>query len=438
MKMTTNEVLNTFRVGFEFELFTKMDMKETAKSLQKALGKKIYIPLVVKGFNKKGPAVHTDFVPTDTVYKLEPDYSGGPDMKELVTGPLSYAEARMQHIKICNWIAQNGWTTQKTGIHLNLSFLPMKQKLGSSTILTMDRLKFCLSFDEEAIYKVFPDRRNNTYAKSIKRIIPTHPFIATENIKSVNTGNFKVPSTKYYGVNFLKQPKDYLEFRYLGGADYEKKSQKILDLLDLFCLSIYNTLNNPEYSESDIQQLRKILKNHKKIVDGFFSLEMFSYNFPKIILTVDLQGGSEVLKSFWGTLREALYDLIVNANFKSGHLNYDTEAGKFQIKDSYLKDCNEISNYEIFNSKVSGLISQCDFFDSTIENSHITECKLLKSNLVIMSKVKDCPLQFSNRLEGCYIDNKNALINGNLEDCIIRNGEPSTLAVLKNCLKVKN
>ena len=28
---------------------------------------------------------------------------------------------------------------------------------------------------------------------------------------------------KYYGVNFSKLPHDYIEFRYLGGKDYEKK-----------------------------------------------------------------------------------------------------------------------------------------------------------------------------------------------------------------------
>ena len=436
--MTDKELLLMFRIGFEWEFFSAKPMKDVAKSLQKAIGKKIFIPLVIKEFNKPGvPGVHTEFVPTDTVYKLERDYSGGDKMFELVSGPLPYEEARMQLIKVLNWISENGYTTKKTGIHLNLSLLPMKKELGRISIINMDRLKFCLSFDEKAVYKEFPNRENNTYAKSVKNLIPTNPFVFTENIINVNTGNFKVPSTKYYGVNFLKQPKDYLEFRYLGGADYEKKTNKILNLLDMFCISIYDTLKNPEYTESDIQQLKDILKKHKKILEGYSNFEQFIYNFPDIVLMVDLKGGAEVLKSFWGMIRDALYDLVVNANFKKGYLNYDTEAGKFQVKDSILENCNELTGYEIFNSKVEGIFNQCDFFDCTIENSHLHNCKLLKSNLVTMSKIKDSPIQFSNACVSCYIENKDVLINGKLDKCIIRHGEPSTLAVLTDTIKVK-
>jgi hypothetical protein len=314
----------------------------------------------------------------------------------------------------------------------------MVLELGRIDVMNMDRLKFCLSFDEKRVYKEFPNRVDNTYAKSIKKIIPTNPFICSTNINSINPGNFKTPSTKYYGVNFLKQQKNYLEFRYLGGENYEKKTQKILDLLDMFCMSIYDTLHNPEYTESDLQQLKNILKGHKKILEGVFSLEQFVYHFPNIILMVDLKGSPEILKSFWGNIKVALYDLVVNAGFSKGLLNYDTDAGKFQIKDSTLKNCNEISNYEIFNSYISGLINNCDFFDCTVENSHLVSCKLLRGNLVKQSKIKDTPINYNNKCDSCYIENKNTMINGNLSKCIIRHGEPSELCVLEDTTIIKS
>ena len=63
--MYTNEQLNAIhssKIGFEFEFFSKEDINETRLSLSNALNKKIRIE----------EKAHSDFVPTDEVYKLEP------------------------------------------------------------------------------------------------------------------------------------------------------------------------------------------------------------------------------------------------------------------------------------------------------------------------------------------------------------------------------
>ena len=46
------------------------------------------------------------------------------------------------------------------------------------------------------------------------------------------------PNSKYYGINFEKRIKNYLEFRYIGGKDWDKKTNKILGLLDLFIVQL--------------------------------------------------------------------------------------------------------------------------------------------------------------------------------------------------------
>ncbi len=40
----------------------------------------------------------------------------------------------------------------------------------------MNKLKVILNMDEDLVYKYFPNRENNFYAKSIKRIIPSNIF----------------------------------------------------------------------------------------------------------------------------------------------------------------------------------------------------------------------------------------------------------------------
>lgn len=438
IKYTDEEILRTSRLGIEFEYFTKLKGRNLTRSLEKALGKKVVIPYEVSGFNKKDVKAKPKEKPDRDKFILTPDYSGGPDMQELITGPLPYEEARIILIKVLKWINENGWTTDKCGIHLNISFIPELHLLKRFDIMTMDRLKFCLSFDESIVFKHFPKREGNVYAATMKTIIPANPFTYTDSFKIVSPNSFMTPNTKYFGVNFLKQEKNYLEFRYLGGADYDKKIQSILDLYDNFTLQLFRIMQNQEYSQTDIVQLKKIISKHKKIVEGFSSYSNFVYNFPNIALMVDLNSDQQVVLTFWNTLRLALYNLVVFGHMDKGIINYDTDMSKIQIRDSKITKASEIRNYEIFNTYIDGMLYDCDLYNCTITSSHLNNCVLVKGNLVEDSKVSKTPIQYSNKLKTCYIDNDKTLINGKLEACIIRNGDVSQLAVLdKDCVIVK-
>ena len=81
---------------------------------------------------------------------------------------------------------------------------------------------------------------------------------------------------KYYGVNFSKLPQDYIEFRYLGGKDYEKKYNTIMNLTEHFVISLYETLANPKYTEEDLQRLDKILETHKGVIESYKTYDTYS------------------------------------------------------------------------------------------------------------------------------------------------------------------
>jgi len=429
-----------FLIGYEFEFFTKLSKDETAAGLTKALAKKVTVPFETVGFGdkkKKSYTVHSGAHISGDEFILEPDYSGGPNMRELITGPLGESEARIILIKVLQWIQRNGWTTDRAGVHINISLSPMSKQRRQSDISNMNILKMCLSFDENTIYNKFPGRRGNTYARSVKEIRPANKFMFRETSGALlNKNNYIWPTTKYYGINFLKVENNYLEFRYLGGADYEKKTQKILDCQDIFCKSIKHVVEYPEFTESDTFKLKKLLESHKKIATSFSNVEKFIYNYPDFVVMVNLQSHIGITKTFWSVLREGLYDLIVNAGVEKGYFNYDSDTALFQIKDATLKSCNNISKFEMVNCKIDGLLDNCSFLHCEIKNSHIEDSEIVGGNLVMDSKVKSTPIQFSNRLEGCYVENEKDVINGELEDCIIRKGTIGELAVIKNCIKV--
>jgi len=150
-------ILNAALMGVEFEFYSNIGLEETRKSLVKLLDRKIRLE----------DKAHSEFQPSAEEFKMEPDMSGGKGLIELVTGPIPYRNARIMVIKMLKWISENGYTTDRASIHINLSF--DKEFLQDKDLLSkMNVLKFILEFDEKQVYKFFPNREKSAYAKSIK------------------------------------------------------------------------------------------------------------------------------------------------------------------------------------------------------------------------------------------------------------------------------
>ena len=228
--LNDSNVLQNALIGVEFEFYSNFSAEETAKKLAKLLGKKIHVE----------DKAHSDFEVTQDEFKIEPDMSGGAKLLELVTGALPYFAARLMIINVSKWIQENGYTNDRSSIHLNLSF--DKSKIENKyRISKMNVLKFILDFNEEQVFKFFPKRENSAYAKSIKFVLPKEDTYFFDG-NYINQQNFIYPDTKYYGINFDKRHKNYLEFRYIGGADWEKKTTTILHLADQFLLQLWKSV----------------------------------------------------------------------------------------------------------------------------------------------------------------------------------------------------
>jgi hypothetical protein len=285
--MYTNEQLNAIhysKIGIEFEFFSKFDLKKTKEELSNLFSKKIRIE----------EKAHSDFSPTYDTWKMEPDNSGGSGIIKLVTGSLPYAETKIVIAKMLKWIKENGSTDDKCSMYVNISF--DGEKLGTATnISKLDIGKFVLNFDEDAVYNAFPNRKDSVYAKSIKFIVPlsgmTQPSTANTLWK-----NYMFVKKKYYGVNFSKIPKNYIEFRYLGGKDYELKYDTIIKMINHFIVSLYDVIVNPTYTAEDKEKLKKVLKQHEEIVKSYKSYNNFKKYFPDIKILVDLKTADQTLE----------------------------------------------------------------------------------------------------------------------------------------------
>jgi len=292
--------LDSSVIGFEFEFYTNLLKGQAADSLSKLIKKKVVV-------SEK----YHSLIPVDADnFKLEPDYSGGSKMMELITGPLPYNEAMPILIKILNWINENGWTSDRCAFQFSVSYAKNRRDIKDK-IENLDKLKFTLGLDEG-----FGSREKNVYAKSIKKVIPRNRFSILENIQSIDPKMYRVPEDKYYGVNFTKMPKGYIEFRYLGNRDYQKKTKEIREVIDYIILYLYDLLSHriTGYSKDDLATLQGMMNKYSKVVRSFSNPDFFFRNYPDFHVFVDLKGWDENIKTYFPMIRDKIFDLIIEGN----------------------------------------------------------------------------------------------------------------------------
>ena len=421
--MYSNEQLNAIyssKIGLEFEFFANEGLDSVKHSLSNTLNKQIRIE----------EKAHSDFVPTDEIYKLEPDNSGGTGMIEMVTGPMPFVESKLIIAKTLKWIRENGSTSERCSIHLNVSF--DGSKLGTLTnISNLDIGKFVLNFDEDKVYEAFPNRKDSVYAKSIRFIVPLSGMTQPSPEKRL-WKNYMYVTEKYYGINFSKLPKDYIEFRYLGGKDYEKRYNSIMDLTEHFILSLYDTLANPIYTADDLKKLDKILETHKGVIQSYKTYEAFKRKFPKIQLMVDLQTADQIIETFYPKMREKIFELLTKADMRKGLINYDADTGRMQIKNTELMRCFELSNCDVVDSKVQGNMNKCDIFNCELINTSMSECNLFGSTDVSDSKLEDSYVSRNVTCKDSYVYGMRGVFSGEMEGGIFRKGRATKLARFEN------
>ena len=427
-----NEILNSALIGFEFEFFSNKKFPTVAAEMSSLLGKRVVPAYKMNSKGEKIPGAHTDVNVDYNNYKLEHDFSGGIAMMELVTGPTPFFEAKIILAKVLNWIKQNGKTTDRTGIHINISFNRFTTPNNNVDISALDVLKLVLTFDEDYIYERFPERRNNVFARSIDYVIPNNIFSFDYNIKTINRSSFSVPSEKYFGFNFSKLANGYLEMRYLGGKNYEDKIVEILECMDYSALTIYDCLVNGTYTEENLSKLRSRLADHKKFINSIVNHKVFSIFYKDIDVYVDLKNTDQLLSTYWNEYRNVLFDLIYRNGLKSGHINLDIDLHRYQVKDGVFKKPWGLTSYDLVDCKLkNSILDQCVLMGCKISYSRLYFCEIVLDNTIDDSKVKSSYIKtLDNRFSNCYIDNQPHNVKGDIVNCIIRSGGISDLTAI--------
>jgi len=69
--------------------------------------------------------------------------------------------------------------------------------------------------------------------------------------------------------------KNYLEFRYIGGEDYEEKEKEILEILEYIAINIFETLHNPTINSQDFDKFISIVNVELPQIDETLNLSKY-------------------------------------------------------------------------------------------------------------------------------------------------------------------
>ncbi len=414
--------LKNAKIGFEFEFYMKdLSFYKTLELLNQDLA-----PVKVWGFRQ----YHSDFIPDDKNFKIEPDLSGGANMVELVTGPLGYYDAKYYLVKIAKFIQKHGYTSEKSSIHFNISFD------GEKNLNDLNLLKLILRTDEDEIYRYYPSRKDNVYAKSVKKIIPYKEYdffnIPIDTIKN----NMRLPSDKYYGINFVninnEKESQRLEFRYIGGKNYEQSIGQLLYFMDRFIINVYDCIDVP-FDAEDADRLEQYLEEHISLFKNFSKYDNFIVEFPTIQIQIDQDNNYDTISAYYSKVYNKLYNLIDGtSDLKECLINYVTSTQRMEVVDANIKSTSNISGYEFVNCKIEGIIDDSYFTGCQITNSQITKCGVENSE-VNNSKVLNCRVE-SATLTGCYV--MNGYMNGDMYGGVFRSGKLGPYATMDSDVKI--
>ncbi len=405
-------VLSKSKVGLEFEFYGNSSYFKLLEKLNVFFSD---TEKMIWGFNR----YHSDFVPTDKEFKIEPDYSGGPDMIELVTGPMTYVEARVILIRMLQFIKLNGWTDNHCSIHVNISFDDNDLKIEN-----LSPLKLIMTLNEEVIYNVFPSRRNNIYCQSVQWMIPFQDYPDPEvGINQIMSGLILPDDTKYYGVNLQKRHKGWLEWRYIGGKDYEFKQDSILELMDYFIMTTYNSFK--PLVEEDTVKLFSFLDDNIAWYNQYNTYEDFLVNIDSFRIEYDGDGDIDTIRAWWSKIKDKLFDIIKRSkagSINGGVFNWNSRDGRFEIVECDINDMFTVSDVSFIDCNVTNVTAfDCTFADCEVLTSHVWDSKIMGTKMDKCKVTNSEVTEFSELID-CMFDGKE-IIESKMDGGVFRSGK---------------
>jgi len=419
-----NNIENKFlfdntNVGFSFQFFSPLSRKKIASKLAKYLGKN-----VISVGNKR----QIRFV--DEAIYVSPDFDGGHRMNRIDTDLMPYHTGIHTMLKCMNFINEMGFTNGRTNmgikVSLNESDLDLKYRLEG-----LNKFKYILNLNENQIFKWWPnvasDKQKIHQSKAIF-IYPKQLYssrLTGSLLEKANPIEYNFPESSNFGTDFSSIDKGYIDIKYAGGKNYQRKKEETINLINYTSKHLYETLkNNFSFEIDEKRKIEKLLEKYQYVIDSTKDYSTFKYKYPDIHLHVDLKKHSFLIESNYQSIRNKLFELISCCEMEKAVINYDTSRKRVQVKDARIKKGFSLSNIDFFNCHVEADVSDCLFEQCHIRNSNIARSDLYSNNDIKYSKLSHCTYGgYLNEIKSSSIySDYNKIINADLKNCIVFDG----------------
>ena len=246
----------------------------------------------------------------------------------------------------------------------------------------------------------------------------------------------RLPNDKYYGINFLhinnSKESQRLEFRYIGGKDYEKNIGQLIYFLERFIITVHDSID-VDFNSEDINKLEEYLEENISSYKNLSKYDNFIVEFPTIQLQVDQDGNYDIVSAYYEKIYHKIFSLVdATEDLSECILNYVTFSQTMEVVDAKIKANSTVRNYELINCQVEGIFEDCFFVGSEIRNSQVSKSKLQHTE-AINSKILNCNVEAST-LENCYF--MDGYLNGDMQAGVYRSGRLGPFATMDSDVKI--
>ena len=420
---SVQEVLNNAQVGYNFEFFSTKEPEFIVEELSRVTAKSV------------GLTNDPRMIPSWTAPVLLREYAGKNSRYVFKLSPQDYLSTSPMITGVLEWIKSTSKTNRTTGMTVSLSF-NNRELQTAQTISNMDVAKMVLKIDESYLWKRFPERRDSPFSMSVKQLIPLNEFLNISDPFRNLQNSFQMPNAPYYGIDFSDQTFGVVRFNYIGGKGYEEKLKEVNEAVEYFIISTYQVLNIPGYTKQMESEMARLLENYSKIRRAYYDPDFFLKEFKEIQIGIDLKTGDQILRTYWEKIRGPLTKVMLESGFKKGKFNFDTEQGMFQIKDAKLYGIR-VSNLQLVNSEVTGIVEKCSLWNCTIKNSQVRNSSLVQGNKILDCYILRSRADRGNEIHTSTIFNSGEIINCKVFESVVQNAGIGKEAKLdEHCLVV--
>jgi hypothetical protein len=359
-----------------------------------------------------------NFEPERDRFYIVKGYGYGKERYVFTSAMTDYTEGRKIVIKAFAAIKEWCYTDDTCTASI---FLSNDSNLINVDFRKLNALKFVLEFNEDMMWRFFPNRKDSVYVQSVKRILPQNRFYRSENF-DINNFNYILPPNDLNAVIFDNIKDGSICFRYIGGKDYEYKAVEALDVIGIFNSFVYKCLFEPSYTDKNKSELKKIVKSADKILLAYDSYDSFVKEFPDIKLTVDLDNNTQIMKSRYGQFRDQVFDILSSSDIRKCEINYDSALSKIQMQEA-KGQIYQVEGWEFINCDlVINNGNDCSFFECVLNNSSISRCNLYRFSEIKYSKIEDTYINRTCNVSDSYIFGRISTIEAKVTRGIIADG----------------